>query len=44
MKTNLPNPRDLSNSVGDINYSENGTLTVSRANWNMLFPIWGQFV
>ncbi len=44
MKTNLPNPRDLSNSVGDINFSPNGTLQVSRANWNMLFPIWGQFV
>ena len=44
MGTNLPNPRELSNSVGDINFSRNGTLQVSRANWNILFPIWGQFV
>lgn len=44
MRTDLPNPRELSNSLGDISFSRGGTPQLSRANWNMLFPIWGQFV
>lgn len=35
-----PNPRELSNSLGDASAG----ITLSRPNWNMLFPIWGQFV
>ena len=44
MRTDLLNPRDLSNSLGDINLSRDGAIELSKANWNMFFPIWGQFV
>jgi hypothetical protein len=40
MVTNLPNPRIVSNLVGSIGTN----ITTSKANWNTLFPIWGQFV
>ena len=44
MQEGLPNSRDVSNSLGDIGLSPGGTLEPSRQNWNMLFPIWGQFI
>lgn len=40
MQPGLPNPRSLSNVLGNAAAG----ITLSRPNWNMLFPIWGQFV
>lgn len=40
MRDDLPNPREISNLVGNIP----GAIIPSKANWNMLFPIWGQFL
>ena len=44
MREGLPSPREVSNTLGDIRLSPGGALEPSRQNWNMLFPIWGQFI
>jgi hypothetical protein len=44
MRTDLPNPREVSNILGDVSKTPNGQITLSRRNWNMIFAIWGQFV
>ena len=40
MWDNKPNPRDISNLVGKID----GKIKVSKADWNVLFMTWGQFL
>ena len=44
MPKGLPNPRAVSNALGDISLSPNGEPVLSKSNWNLLFPIWAQFI
>ena len=43
MQSTLPNPRVVSNSLGNVNLLPGGNIVLSRRNWNMVFAIWGQF-
>ena len=44
MRTDLPNPRVVSNTLGDVSKTPTGSIQLSKRNWNMLFALWGQFV